>query len=380
MKTQQYCYKNNQWHTLIHDSLLDNNQAQLVLIFGHSKIINEPQIFTFLRITFPNAQLVFCSSSGEIYHNSMHENSIIATAVQFSKTRLKVVETDISAYESSLQAGLCLSQKLLNPTPNFVFIVSDGRLVNGSELVIGLNKGFDNKVGISGGLASDDAKFEATFVGLNAIPTEGKIVAIGFYGDSLQFGYGSVGGWDMFGPERLVTKSQSNVLYELDDKNALSLYKEYLGIYAKDLPSSAFLFPLSVKHVNSDHEIVRTVIGINEENQSMTFAGDIPEGSTVRLMRTNFDRVIDGAMLAAQHSMSSFHKEIPHLALLVSCLGRKIILGQRTDEEVEVVVDILGKNTVIAGFYSNGEIAPFHNNTFCELHNQTMTITTLTEV
>lgn len=380
MKTQQYCYQNNQWSSLVHNSTLDHNQAQLVLVFGFSKIINEPHIFTFLRITFPNAQLVFCSSSGEIFHNSMHEHTIIATAVQFEKTQIKVEETDISLHNDSRAAGLFLAEQLSENTPKLVFVVSDGKLVNGSELVIGLNKGFNDSVSISGGLASDDAKFEATYVGLNAIPTEGKVVAIGFYGDSLRFGYGSVGGWDMFGPERLVTKAKSNVLYEIDGKNALKLYKEYLGIYAKDLPGSAFLFPLSLRHNTDDAEIVRTVIGINEEEQSMTFAGDIPEGSLVRLMRTNFDRVIDGAMLAAQNSMHPFGEDIPHLALLVSCLGRKIILGQRTDEEVEAATDILGKNTVIAGFYSNGEIAPFNHNTFCELHNQTMTITTLAEI
>ena len=380
MKTQQYCYKNNQWNSLLHNSLLDHNQAQLVLIFGDSQMINEPQIFTFLRITFPNAQLVFCSSSGEIFHNSVHEHTIIATAVQFEKTRILAVETDISLHESSEIAGSFLAKELSQQKPNLVFIVSDGRLVNGSELVIGLNKGFNNNVSISGGLASDDAKFVATYVGLNAIPTEGKIVAIGFYGESLRFGYGSVGGWDMFGPERLVTKSKSNVLYELDGKNALKLYKEYLGCYAKDLPGSAFLFPLSLRHEEDKDEIVRTVIGIDEEQQSMTFAGDIPEGSVVRLMRTNYDRVIEGAMTAAQHSMNTFGEDIPHLALLVSCLGRKIILGQRTDEEVEAATEILGQNTVIAGFYSNGEIAPFHNNVFCELHNQTMTITTLAEI
>jgi len=380
MKTQQYCYQNNKWNSVLHNSTLDHNQAQLVLIFGFSEIIYKPDIFTFIKITFPNAELVFCSSSGEIFHNSMHEHTIIATAIQFEKTQIKAVETDISLHENSRDAGLFLAQQLREKSPKLVFIVSDGRLVNGSELVIGLNNGFENKVNISGGLASDDAKFEATYVGLNAIPSEGKVVAIGFYGESLRFGYGSVGGWDMFGPERLVTKSKSNTLYELDGKNALKLYKEYLGSYAKDLPSSAFLFPLSLKNNNSGDEIVRTVIGINEEEQSMTFAGDIPEGSIVRLMRTNFDRVIDGAMLAAQHSMTPFGENVPHLALLVSCLGRKIILGQRTEEEVEAATDILGKNTVIAGFYSNGEIAPFHNNIFCELHNQTMTITTLAEV
>ena len=73
------------------------------------------------------------------------------------------------------------------------------------------------------------------------------MVAVGLYGEHVKLGHGSKGGWDTFGPERIVTKSDGNVLYELDDKPALALYKEYLGDRAAGLPGSALLFPLALR-------------------------------------------------------------------------------------------------------------------------------------
>jgi hypothetical protein len=231
---------------------------------------------------------------------------------------------------------------------------------------------------ITGGLAGDGTKFEKTFVGLNAIPSSGEIVAIGFYGDKLVLSHGSIGGWESFGLERKVTKADFNVLYEIDGKNALDLYKTYLGKYADELPSSALLFPLSIKLGEDKNPIVRTILSIDEEKQSMTFAGDIPEGSKVRFMKANFDRLIDAASNAANNCLKMKDNN-PKLALLISCVGRKIILSNRIDEEVEAVAEIFNNQTTLGGFYSYGEISPLNPMANCELHNQTMTITCLNE-
>ena len=69
------------------------------------------------------------------------------------------------------------------------------------------------------------------------------------------------------------------MLYELDGRPALALYKEYLGDRASGLPATALLFPLAVRSDRSaTRRTVRTILGIDEEQQSMTFAGDVPEG------------------------------------------------------------------------------------------------------
>jgi hypothetical protein len=208
---------------------------------------------------------------------------------------------------------------------------------------------------------------------------EGRIAAVGFYGSRLQVGCGSMGGWDAFGPERLVTRSRGNVLYELDGRSALALYTEYLGEHAAGLPASGLLFPLSVRFGDDGPGIVRTILAVDPVEGTMTFAGDVPEGAYARLMKANFERLIEGATGAANRCSESLGASPPDLAILISCVGRKLVLKQRIEEEVEGVRDVLGREATLTGFYSYGEISPFTPTAPCELHNQTMTITTLTE-
>jgi hypothetical protein len=202
---------------------------------------------------------------------------------------------------------------------------------------------------------------------------------VGLYGSRLKVGFGSLGGWDSFGPDRLITKSKANVLYELDGQSALGLYKQYLGEHAKGLPATGLLFPLSIRTQSGETAVVRTILSVDEAEQSMTFAGEIPEGAYARLMKANFDRLIDGATGAARTSEQALGPGSAELALLISCVGRKLVLKQRVEEEVEAVRDVLGEGTTLAGFYSYGEISPFAPGARCELHNQTMTITALSE-
>jgi hypothetical protein len=232
-------------------------------------------------------------------------------------------------------------------------------------------------VTLSGGLAGDGGRFVETLTGLNEPPRPGEIVSVGFYGESLQIGVGSQGGWDAFGPERVITRAEDNILYELDGQNALELYKRYLGDKAEGLPGTALLFPLSIQIPGSEAPLVRTILSINQKNQSMIFAGNMPVGAKAKLMKANFDRIIDGASGAAKNAL--LPGSSPEVAVLISCVGRRAILGPRIEEEVEGVAAMLGGNPIITGFFSNGEIARDAKEVKCELHNQTMTITTFSE-
>jgi hypothetical protein len=233
-------------------------------------------------------------------------------------------------------------------------------------------------VTVTGGLWGDGSRFQKTLVVWGGVSESRSIAILGFYGDRLSIGYGSLGGWDPFGPDRLITRSSGNVLYELDGRSALSLYKAYLGEHAAGLPATGLLFPLSLRMTNGATGVVRTILSVDEEAQSMTFAGDVPEGVYARLMKANFDRLIDGATGAARTCYESV-TSAPDLAILISCVGRKLVLGQRIEEEVEAVREVLGARTLLAGFYSYGEISPFTPSAKSVLHNQTMTITTFTE-
>lgn len=378
MKVASLLYKNDSFCKIKNEENLDFNAAQLVLGFGSRALLSQFDSFTKIKTHFPNAQLVLCSSAGEIYDREVLDDSISLVALEFSATAIHVSEVNIDDFSSSFEAGKALIQNLPQENLKLAFVLSDGGKVNGSELVKGLNAEKKDSVLITGGLAGDGARFEKTFVGLNKVPEVGKIIAVGLYGDQLVLTHGSLGGWETFGLERTVTKSKENVLYQIDNRNALDLYKNYLGKYADELPGSALLFPLSIKIEESLEPIVRTILSIDEVNQSMTFAGDIPEGSKVRFMKANFDRLVDAASDAAS-SCLKMNEKTPKLAILISCVGRKLILGNRIDEEIEAVSEIFGNGTMLTGFYSYGEISPLNPLAKCELHNQTMTITCINE-
>jgi hypothetical protein len=353
--------------------------AQLVLLFGSTGVLKEQHHLDEIKQAYPNAHLLGCSTSGEIYETQVFDDSLVATAIQFEDTQIQGVRVKLSDGISSFEAGERLAKEFDKERLVHVFVLSDGLNVNGSELVAGLAAHLPSHVAVTGGLSGDGARFQETLVFWDSSPEQDVIAAIGLYGDRLRVGYGSLGGWDSFGPERLITRSKSNVLYDLDGKSALELYKTYLGEHAKGLPATGLLFPLSLRTEDGTTPVVRTILAVSEEEQSMTFAGDMPEGAYARFMKANFDRLVDGATRAAKTSYEAVGSSSPDLAVLISCVGRKLVLKQRIEEEVEGVRDVLGDRTALAGFYSYGEISPFTPGARCELHNQTMTITTFSE-
>ena len=376
MKIQQLQYLDKAWKIYMHSEDFDRLQCQLVLVFGESSLITDTSVFNYLERSYPEAHIILSSTSGEIIHTDVFDNSVVVTAIEFDNTNVHCAETNINRHKDSYDAGHYLMQQLQQSDLSAAFIISDGTYINGSELVAGFNKTNTQSIPVTGGLAGDGSRFTKTFVGLNQLPAEGVIVAIGFYGQQLHVGHGSFGGWDEFGPVRTITRSDKNILYEIDGKNAFDLYQDYLGPYKNALPGSAMLFPLSVKEPGANTAVVRTIVNINEQDRYMVFAGNVPNGSHVRLMKANFNKLIEGSSRAAQHTLVTK----PDLAILISCIGRKMILRDRTEEEVHAVNEIFGTATCTTGFYSYGEISPFNAGSLPMLHNQTMTITTFTEL
>lgn len=350
--------------------------SPLVFLFASRGALENSKLFSELKEFFPNGVFVGCSTSGEIAGIEVTDDSAVATAIHFEVTPFVTVSEQSEGRTDSQEIASSLMRQLPSSGLRHVFIFAPGINVNGSELSKGANKVLPEGVSVTGGLAGDGALFSKTLTVSSRGIFEDQFVAVGLYGDAIQVGHGSIGGWDLFGPSRIVTKSRGNVLYELNGKSALGIYKTYLGPHAEQLPSSGLLFPLSVKCSQDAHPLVRTILAVDEVEQSITFAGDIPEGAIAQMMQANFNRLIQGASDAASAAQL---KEGAEFALLISCVGRKLVLKQRTEEEVEMVHEILGKTPMLTGFYSYGEISPIMNGGPCELHNQTMTITTLKE-
>lgn len=378
MRVEQHQWTGQGWRTGHPGQMKD---AHLVLLFGSTELIKEKRCRAELSAAYPSAYFVGCSTAGEICDVHVSDDTLVATAIHFEHTRVEACSQVLSAGHSSREAGRALAERLEKTALVHVFVLSDGLSVNGSELVAGLTQGLPKGVTVTGGLSGDGTRFDETFVLTDWDVRRDAVTVIGFYSEHLRVGYGSLGGWDPFGPERLVTRAAGNILYELDRRSALELYKAYLGEHAEGLPATGLLFPLSIRKHGESNGLVRTILAVDEQSQSLTFAGDIAEGSLARLMMANINRLVDGASDAAKRSMlGAAGSTAPDLAVLISCVGRKMVLKQRVEEEVEAVREVLGESTVIAGFYSYGEVSPFSPNARCELHNQTMTITSFTEL
>lgn len=355
-------------------------EPRLLLVFAAVDYFAGGHLLPALQAAFPKAMLFGCSTAGEITAAGVDDGTCTVTALHFASVQLVTGSTALAGMEDSFGAGQRLGQQLRAPGLKAILLCGPGVHINGSALVEGLVSVVGEKIPITGGLAGDGGAFQRTYtLGRHGV-TDDAVVAVGLCGDGVQYTHGSFGGWEPFGPARKVTRCTGNVLYELDGEPALAVYKRYLGIYAKDLPASGLLFPFAMLGKDQGEVgLIRTILGVDEVSGSLTLAGAIDPEGYLRLMHASTDKLVGGAEAAAEAAADMLADPGEGLAVLVSCVGRKLVMGGRVDEEVEAVGDVFGKKVVLTGFYSYGEISPFTPGASCKLHNQTMTITYLGE-
>jgi hypothetical protein len=362
------------------DSISEKEKANIVFIFGSAKEMKENLFFDSLRDIYPNAIFVGGSSAGTIYREELLDSGVVASVLQTENSRVELAIEEIRNIDDSFSLGERIFDKLYKSDLKHIIVLSDTININGSMLVNGLNSRSKGEIPISGGiLAEESMTFSHAYVIANAPAKNLLTIGIGFYGDIETF-YGSNSGWDDFGAERKITKSSGSVVYEIDGEPALDLYKKYLGDLSNFLPASGLRFPLNIwKDGEDDKAVIRTLMAIDESQKSLTFVGDVPEGANAKLMKTNIDGLIDGSEDAIK--MTDFKKnDKSGYCLSVSCIGRRLVLDQLTEEELSVVYEHIGENVEMSGFYSYGEIAPFSKELkSCQFHNQTMTLTILQE-
>jgi len=378
MKSDLLIFKDGAWQGL--DQLKDApHNYQLLLLFGDRELMTLPDVIPQLAEIFISAKILSATSAGEIYHKKLNQQSIVCIAIQFQHTHFQIKHDNIRNFGNSYELGKYLAASLDQNSLRYVMIISDGSLVNGDELAAGINEIINTSVHVSGFMSGDGTLFERTLTGVDGIMSAGNVILLGLYGDHLSVSSGTKGGWSFFGPERTITKSVSNELIEIDGENALSLYKRYLGPFAEELPGAALLFPIALLKSKSDDYKVRTILSVNHEKGSMTFAGNVPEGSRIRLMRTNTNQIINMAGSAAADAVEHDSGQIP-LALIFNCIGRRLVLNSRANEEIKSIVQNFSETTTVAGLYSYGEFSNNHNlGNNCELHNQTVVVTIFNE-
>lgn len=376
MRTEQVQYENNGWERLGHGHAPALALAQLVLAFGERTRLREANWLHDLRARYPAARIVSCSSGGDVIATAAIDGGLVATAIQFDDTRVEAAWVELHGAANSRDAGRALAAQFEASGLVHVLVFSEGLRVNGSELAEGISESLPPGVGVSGGLAADGERFGETLVGLDALPGSGRVVAVGLYGDRLRVRVGSCGGWSPVGDPIRITKSADNVLHELNGRRALEVYREMLGPLGYGLPASGLLFPLRIALRDGTAPVIRTILAIDDARGTVTFAGDVPNGRDARLMNARLDSLIEAAGDAATQAADGGRVE---LAIAVSCIGRKLLLQQRTGEELQALRNVFGSHVPLCGFYSYGELAPAVAAAPCELHNQTMTVTVLSE-
>ena len=351
----------------------------LILVFGASSFSKFKQPFQEIKDKYPNSIIAGCSTAGEIFDDLILDHSLVISITQFKHTQLRFFATPISKMEESLKTGKSIAEHLSHNKLSAVLVLTDGLSVNGTDFVKGVNSGLKENVVVTGGLAGDGSDFKSTWILINGVPQSAYACGIGFYGDAVRVNHGSQGGWKVFGPDRLITKSHHNILYELDNEPALELYKGYLGDMAEGLPATGLRYPLALTDTATGKRLVRTILAIDEETNSLIFAGDIPEGQNAQLMYATFDNLIDGAEQAASMLEINVKPDQEVLAIAISCVGRRMVMEEEPGAELEATLEFMPKQTKQVGFYSYGELSPFVKNGNCDLHSQTMTLTSIYE-
>lgn len=379
MKVSQVCVSSRlEPH---HCQALSAIAPDLVLVFGAHRRLLQPDLLEVLTRALPAAELVGCSTAGEISQQGVTDDHLVLIALAFEHPGVSAATTDLADLTDSRAAGQRLGRSLARDQLHHVLVLGQGVAINGSALIEGLYDTLSASVQISGGLAADGGAFSGTLTLSRAGVSAQQIVAVGFDSPRLKISHGCFHGWKPFGPARKVTRSVGNWLYELDGQPALQLYRRYLGEHSRGLPASGLLFPFEM--LGGDfigHGLIRTILGMDEASGGLLLAGDIDPKGFLRLMHANADALVEGAEAAAEATLDDLKGTGDVLSLLVSCVGRKLVMGERVEEEVEAVAAVHGGRDKIAGFYSNGEIGPARFGRPCELHNQTMTITRFEEV
>lgn len=364
------------WEELRHDQV-ENYEIQLVLAFGAFSLFKQDEIYIFIRNQFPMASILFNSSAGEIIGTQTNENSVSVTAIQFEKSKIKTAITDISTCKNSFDAGYYLTRAFDPVGLKNVLLICDSTKVNASQLVFSMQKYFPKDVMITGGLAAP-ADQQESLIGLNNKPESGKIAAIGFYGNSIQVSFGNMSGWQPFGPERTITRSKDCTVFEAGGIPILEIYNLYLRDKAYRIPVSEMLFPIAVRFDENSFPVIRTIKSVNEGDFSITYAGSVPEGARITLLRSTREQLIEGAKSSAEMTLQGMSHH-PELAIVISCSERKRMLEERLNEEIQAVTKIFGNDTALTGFYAPGEISPASIDLKSELFNQSVIITALSE-
>ncbi|MFN8911213.1 MAG: FIST signal transduction protein, partial [Alphaproteobacteria bacterium] len=354
------------------------HDANLVICFVNDKWIEQLDTHFICKQQYPTADIMLIGSGGQIIEQNLYDDEMCIIAIKWNAVKNKGYKVDCDTFDKSFDAGANLAKNLIQDDLKHILIFADAQHVNGEQMIDGMYSVLPKSVSVSGGFASDNASFKRGMNGLNANPTGQSIIGMGLYGKTLRVYCAAESGWQTFGPKRLVTKAKGNRLIEVDGQNILDLYGKYVQLEDKNTAALHALYhPIAAFSNNAlEFKALRAILGIDEEEKSLIMAANVTEGSKIQLSHGHYQSLIKGAEAAA--TILKVANRPDAFVLVVVCIARRVLLGNRTEDELDVVKEILDKVPCI-GCYSHGEIAYDDIAKICEQHNQTMTMTAFYE-
>lgn len=350
------------------------------LIFcAYDRVASFEEYARALNDKFPNSQIVGFTTAGHFFNETIHDSEAIYSAIQLEQSEVVCQSFNLNDFDSSEHLGVQIGRAFEKIEHlKGLTIISDGSVIDGTDLMRGINARINSSIPVFGGMAGDQGRFEETHVGLNEMPKPGNTVAIGFVGDRIQVKAACQDGWSKMGMEFTITKSEGNILYELDNENAYNtLYRLLESQNEEEFAVNTIRYPFQLSTAEKN-DIIRTPLAIDHENKVITYAGHMPQGQNVSLMKATAMDLLDCASGASEKIDPK--KEENAFAMAISCLGRRAVLDDLANEEYAEVKGVFGEKTNVFGFYSYGEYSRLNNeNNHCLLHNQTFTVALVTE-
>ncbi len=231
------------------------------------------------------------------------------------------------------------------------------------------------RVAIAGGLASQaepigTAVGSRVFLGSELLPA--AAIAVVFRGFSMRVEV--VRGWDPASPIYTVTRAEGTILHEIDGEPATDWYRRFFTIEGElaPLPEASYGYPLILVGPGTERQgLYRAMRAFDEPPGAVTLWGTIEMGDQVRLGMGN-----DDSLLRTVRRLDHLAAP-PQAAVLVSCVGRQAVLGERAGEEVAAIHGALA-GAALSGFFTFGEIGPSAGGDLA-YYNQTAVLVLLTE-
>ena len=338
---------------------INNTSSILIQVFSGKNSEKIEKILTYLSNTFNKAVIITASTDGEIANDKVLTNATVVAISTFENTQLRIAYTDMP---KSFDAGKELAKKVCTPDTKLLIAFANGLKCNGEEFLNGIYS-LAPQVIIAGGLTGDNARFERCFVGINNVVYDKGAVAVTLNSKNLQVNNLYSFGWQTIGLKHTVTKADKNRVYTIDGITAVAFYKKYLGEdIASFLPNTGIEFPLIIKDKNFKKA---RAITAKHEDESLSFAGNVPEGATVYLGIGEANKILS-------NPLKRLHNFNVETFFIYSCMARRRFLPQRISEEIKPFTTI----APTSGFFTYGE---FYTHDKPELLNQTLTAVALSE-